>query len=232
MRAPLYSPILSALPDDDLAYILGRGRLETYSEGDLIFITGDLPRSIYLVEDGVVKLSTIDGRHREVIVGLSLAGDLVGEVAALEDRAHPFDATAAGPCAVASMPAEELLAVLERSPRASIELARSLSTKLRLMARQTVERTTGPARARLAGRLLELADTLGRMNSGQIEIHLPFSQEELARLSGMCRETACKSLSTLRAQGVLDYEGRRIRVLRPDVLERISCGARVVTPCR
>jgi hypothetical protein len=42
----------------------------------------------------------------------------------------------------------------------------------------------------------------------------------------MCRESACKTMSKMKKQGVIDYKGRKLRILRPDVLEKIRCAGR------
>ena len=90
------------------------------------------------------------------------------------------------------------------------------------MSDTAVERTSSEVPARLAGRLLDLADLLGTVRQGAVEMELPLAQGDLGRLAGMCRESACKTLRRFKSQGLLDYRGRRLRILRPDALERWS----------
>jgi CRP-like cAMP-binding protein len=90
----------------------------------------------------------------------------------------------------------------------------------------TLERTSSEVPARLAGRLLDLGDLLGRIHQGALEIDLPVAQGDLGRLAGISRESTCKALRSFKSQGLLDYRGRRLRILRPDALERIRCAGR------
>jgi CRP-like cAMP-binding protein len=53
------------------------------------------------------------------------------------------------------------------------------------------------------------------------------AQGDLGRLAGISRESTCKALRSFQSQGLLDYRGRRLRILRPDVLERIRCTGRM-----
>jgi CRP-like cAMP-binding protein len=124
---------------------------------------------------------------------------------------------------VLGVPGALLVDAAARSHRAALELARSLARRNRWLCDAAVERSAGSVAARLAGRLLDLADALGQVGEGCVELELPLAQDDLGRLAGMSRESACKTLRHLQAAGVLAYRGRRLRILRPDALERIRC---------
>jgi CRP-like cAMP-binding protein len=79
---------------------------------------------------------------------------------------------------------------------------------------------------------LDLAELLGRQRGDAIDVDLPFPQRDLGGLAGMCRESACKTLSRWKSEGTVDYQGRRLRILRPDVLYRIRCAGRGAGPSR
>jgi CRP-like cAMP-binding protein len=127
---------------------------------------------------------------------------------------------------VLGIDADMFVQMLSRSPSGALELARAMAQRTRWLCDAALERSTATVPARLAGRLLDLADLLGRVDRGAIEMELPLAQEDLGSLAGMCRESACKTLRTFKRQGLLDYRGRRLRILRPDALERIRCSGR------
>lgn len=220
--ATLCSPVLSALDPPVRSRLLLRAVPRELERGDVLVLAGAPSRRIYAVARGVVKLVARSQDGRESIVALAAAGDLVGEVALLVGDREPLDAIAATRCEVHSLDGPGFLEALASSPAAAIALARSEAERFRWASAAAFERHRVVSE-RLAGRLLDLAELLGRVRGGVIELDLPLAQGELAELAGMCRESACKALRRMRAEGVLDYRGRRLRILRPDALERMRC---------
>ncbi|NIT78170.1 MAG: winged helix-turn-helix domain-containing protein, partial [Thermoplasmata archaeon] len=56
----------------------------------------------------------------------------------------------------------------------------------------------------------------------QLDIGLNLSRAELAELAGIAPETAIRTLSRLREQGLLQLEGHRINILDLDGLQRLA----------
>ena len=182
-----------------------RGR-RSLSRGAVLHWTGEPAGAIHLVERGALKFVDRDEDGRETIVGIALPGDCAGDVAATDGGPQPFDAVAVVP---------SIVAVLDPSAGASLVSA-SLARRARRLAAMVHERSSVNAGARVAACLLDLAD------GGELRIPLP--QGDLGRLAGASRETVCKELKRLRAAGAVAYRGRTLRILRPDVLERLRCG--------
>lgn len=224
---PLSSPVIDALNDGDRRIVLDRLVRRPLEPGEPLYLAGDRKRRLHVVEIGLLKLSARTHEGDETILFLALPGDVVGDVAALDDLPQPLDAVAASPTVVLGIDSDLFVEILQRNPAAALELARQMGRRLRWICDATLERTSSEVPARLAGRLLDLADLLGRMHAGAIEIDLPLAQHDLGSLAGMCRESACKTLRRFKADGLLDYRGRRLRILRPDGLERIRCAGRM-----
>lgn len=227
MHATYHSPVLDALSAKDRHDLMDRSVSKVLEAGEFLFLSGDEPRRLFLVETGVLKISVVDTEACETVVGLLVEGDLVGHDALVEDMPHHADVVAVGPCRVRSLDGEHLLMILERDPRAALEVARSLAERLRKTREMALERTTGEVPNRLAGRLMELAELLGRMHSGTIVVDLPLDQTDLGKLAGICRESTCKAMSRFRKHGIVDYTGKELRILRPDLLQKLRCGGRL-----
>jgi CRP-like cAMP-binding protein len=190
------------------------------------------------VTGGALKLVARDGGGRETIGGLAVTGDIVGDVAALDGCPQDLDAVAASRSSVLGVDSATLLSALSADPKAALVVARALAQRLRRAGAVAHERATGEVPARLAARLLDLAETLGESNGATLELHLPLAQDDLARLAGMSRESACKTLRKFKTAGLVDYRGRRLKIIRPDALEQIResggdlSAARVSAPSR
>lgn len=225
------SPLVSCLPERERERLLDRAVPRKLERGDALYFAGDLEGRVHLVLDGLMKLATCDAEGRPTTLALAAPGDLVGETAAVDGDAQPFDVIAVTPCELLGIDPELFLDVVTKNPAAALELARIVATRTRWIAAAAAERATNDVPARLAARLLDLAELLGRMRAGTIEVDLPLTRTDVGHLAGMCRESASKTLSSFARQGVLDYSGRTLRIFRPDALERIRCAGRAAIPC-
>ncbi len=224
------SPLIQVLSPREQVRLLDRAVPRTLGRGDTLYLAGDDDRRVHFVAGGMLKLCSCDHEGRETIVTLAVAGDVVGETAAADLDPHPFDVTAATTCDVIGVDADLFIDVITTNPAAARELARLAAVRIRWIAATAGERTTTDVPSRLAGRLLDLAELLGRMRSGTIEVDLPLTQTDVGQLAGMCRESASKTLSDWKRRGVLEHNGKTLRIFRPDALERIRCGAHAGGP--
>lgn len=218
--------VLDPMTPADRERLLARAVERRLVRGDVLAFAGDRPERVHVVVSGVLKLVGRDTEGNETILGLCLAGDVAGAVAAVDRRPQPYDYVAATAVTALGMDAEAFADALGRNPRSCLALARLLAGRTRWLCDAALERTSAHVPSRLAGRLLDLADLLGRRDGTAIDVDLPFPQRDLGGLAGMCRESACKTLSRWKSEGTVDYRGRRLRILRPDVLYRIKCTGR------
>src|SRR5687767_9712549 len=193
--------------------------------GDILHLAGDPASRVHLILDGVVKLSVRDSEGDETILGLAAPGSVVGDLAAVDGRPQPLDAIAATHGLVMGVDADLFVDVVFADPTAALELCRAQSDRTRWMVETALERTSGEVTARLAGRLLDLGRLLGSTQGGTIALELPLGQKDLGKLAGMCRESTCKTLRRLKADGIVDYQGKKLRILRPDTLRMMRCGS-------
>lgn len=226
------STVLDPLGPADRNRLLDRAVERRLSRGDTLAFAGATAERVHVLTAGVLKLVGRDADGGETILGLCLPGEIAGAVAALDARPHPYDYVAATPVTALGVDAGLFLEVLERNPASCLALTRLLTGRVRSLCDATLERTSAGVPSRLAGRLLDLAETLGHRHGGAIDVELPFPQRDLGGLAGMCRESACKTLSRWKADGTVDYSGRRLRILRPDVLSRLRCAGRGAGPSR
>ena len=60
--------------------------------------------------------------------------------------------------------------------------------------------------------ILQLADDIGKIKQGKVEIErLPF-QHDLANMAGTSRETISRTLHSFAKRGLIELEGTRLRI--------------------
>jgi CRP-like cAMP-binding protein len=224
------SEILDHLRPAERDLLLGRGVPRTLATGETLCFAGQAAGRVHLVTGGLLKLVGRDLEGNQTILGLCVPGDLAGAAETLTDDPPPYDHVAATRSDVVGFDGALFAEVLARNPEAALALATALTRRVRWLCETAQERSSAHVPARLAGRLLDLAELLGRQRAGYVELELPVPQRDLGGLAGMCRESACKTLRRWKAQGTVDYEGRTLRIRRPEVLRAIRCAGRGAAP--
>ncbi|MCL5885394.1 MAG: Crp/Fnr family transcriptional regulator, partial [Deltaproteobacteria bacterium] len=79
--------------------------------------------------------------------------------------------------------------------------------------------------ARLAKKILDLGDTFGVQEGGQVRIGVKITQKDLASMIGATRESINKQLKALRDQGLVRISGGTIEILKR---ERLVQKARIL----
>ncbi|MDQ4065515.1 MAG: Crp/Fnr family transcriptional regulator [Actinomycetota bacterium] len=218
-------PLLDALDPGVRARALDRAVARDLQAGSYLHFAGEPADFAHFVVRGAIMLGARDSAGNETSFGLVLPGEVVDEAGLLGARRHEVDAAACVAARVLAVDAVQLRAAIAASPRAAIALARHMESRLSWTRRAAQERATGTVAGRLAGQLLDLATALGRPRAGAIELTLPVDQARLAALAGSSREMTCRTLRRFKSGGVVDYNGRELRILRPDMLHRLRCGA-------
>jgi CRP-like cAMP-binding protein len=187
-----------------------------------VFHEGDDPGGVVVILSGRVKVSLSGSAGREVVLGFPGRGELVGELAALFDRPRSATATALDDVEALGIRAADFRRFFAENPRVAPLVYEQLTELLAEADRQRVDFATRDVTARIAGRLVELADEVGEPDGGGVRITLPLSQEELAAWTGASREAVAKSLHLLRELGWVETGRREIRVLDRDALKRLA----------
>jgi CRP/FNR family cyclic AMP-dependent transcriptional regulator len=192
----------------------------TFPRGQALFTEGDLGERVFMIESGWVTLRTHGPEGEEMILALRGPGEVVGEMSAFDGAPRTATAVAVGQVQAVVAPARTIAGVLERDVAAANDFARILARRLRESDRQRLEYTVLDTLARVARRLLDLAERFGEDTPEGVKVELPLSQEELASWCGSSRESTVKALRTLREVGALTTGRRQVTLHDVDGLRR------------
>jgi CRP-like cAMP-binding protein len=202
--------------------LLGRSR--DVRPGGVLVLEGDVASRAWLVVDGLVKVESSHPDGRSPILALRGAGELIGEVGALDGGSRSATVTAVLPTAVREFSSDELRSVVREDPDTAFALLAHLTGRLREADRFRVSYMGDDVPHRLAGCLCSLAERYGRptMDRRGMEIDLPLSQEDLASLIAASRDSVARTLQAWRKRGLVTTGRRRIVIVD---LERLRPGA-------
>jgi CRP/FNR family transcriptional regulator, cyclic AMP receptor protein len=215
---------MDALDGQQAATLRELGTIRRYARGAALFHERQpFDRALVLLSGRVKVCSTTDD-GREVVLAVRDAGELLGEMSAIDGEPRSATAVALEPVEVLAVPASSFLTFLERNPKVALLLMRSLVRRLREADGMRVEFAAQDTVGRVAARLVDLAQRYGQEHSSVIRIDLPLSQEELASWTGCSREAVTKALHAMRELGWIETGRRTVTVLQLDALRRRGAG--------
>lgn len=188
-------------PPDVLARFAAQARWIDAGPEETVVDFDDATTDVFFIVQGSVRvmLRTADG-ERTQILGEFVAGDVVGEMAAIDNAHRSAQVEALVRTRLCVLPAQDFLDLAFASPCVGLRVMRLLTARIRGLNRRLLEHTALPIRLRLAAELLRL----GRPRpDGTRAVSPPPTQEELAARVGARRETVSRELSALIRAGLL-----------------------------
>jgi len=211
-------PLFTDLPQTQLSSLVGTLERRTYRKGQVILRQGDEGNSLFVIVAGRVRVYTISADGHELTVWIYGEGDFFGEMALLNGEPRSASAMAMQKTELLVLHRQDFRNHLLSNPSTAIHIIETLSQRLRATTANAEELFSMNVTQRIARKLLELSERYGVLQDDGVMIDLDLSQDAIASLAGTTRESANRTLSQMRNQGILDVERVRIRVLRPDAL--------------
>jgi CRP/FNR family transcriptional regulator, cyclic AMP receptor protein len=209
--------VLGSLPDGTLDQLVRLGRTVHYPKGAAIYHRGTPGDSLLIILSGRIKISNIASSSREVVLNFLAAGDLTGEMSALDGQPRSADATALDATEALLVYRRDILAALNQNPQAYLGLVTALTGKLRAVSAM-VEHNLLQMAGKAASGLLRLAGQHGRPVAGGTLVDLKLSQKDLGNYIGLSRENTSRELNRLKDEGLIRVDGASITILDLDAL--------------
>src|SRR5574343_192051 len=208
-------PWFAGLPDTMQAALQALGQPRRLPPGGFLFLREDAPDGLYGILDGsvVIGSSSLMGKH-SVLTRLA-AGHWFGEVALFDHGPRTHDAGSDRGCLLWHVPQAALLGWLQGWPQGWLPLGQLMAAKTRKLMQGLAQQTLLSPEARLAQRLLLLADGDGRIR---------LSQEALASATGISRQTCNAILRQLADAGLISVGRVQLQVHDRSALQQLESG--------
>jgi CRP-like cAMP-binding protein len=208
-------PIFSELDDKTLEKVSRLGAVQSFAKDSIILSEQEAGSALFVIVSGKVKISRVsnDNVEKEVILSLLNPSDFFGEMALLDGQKRSATVTAIEDSKVFIIQRNDFLDLLRSYPEVSISLLQELTQRLRAAGMKIKSLSLKDAEGKVATVLLQLADDIGKIKQGVVEIEkLPF-QHELANMAGTSRETISRTLHSFAKKGLVELEGSKLRII-------------------
>ncbi|MET0310587.1 MAG: Crp/Fnr family transcriptional regulator [Burkholderiaceae bacterium] len=201
----LANPWFAGLPAAVRGALVSGSELVRLRPGEMLFRQGDAAdergSGFYALLSGALKSSSLREDGREAILVVLEPGNWFGEISMLDGLPRTHDTTAMQECEVAVLPRAAFESLMQR-PAFSQAVAQLMAARLRGLFALMEDATLRSLQSRVARRLLMLA----RGDATQAHDFRPsvqVSQEALAMMLGISRQTLSKELKVLAQAGAI-----------------------------
>lgn len=208
--------IFSSATPELKAAIAGTAVAISLPAGTVLFSQGDEASSFYIVDEGEIEIGVLSPEGKKLTLEVMTPGEVFGEIGLFAGR-RTASATAIGPVRLRMVRRRDLMEAIRAEPELALQFIDMLCERLRVVSEKLEERSFMPLPARLARRLLHLADKLAP--AGGV---IPVSQAALGDFVGATREAVAKTLAVWRARGWVGLSRGAVRILDKHALEILA----------
>jgi CRP/FNR family transcriptional regulator, cyclic AMP receptor protein len=172
-----------------------------------LFLQGAIPREVFYVERGMVKLIHMSMNGQELAVGLPSQGSLLGAASVIVEEPYPFTAITVTSCALSRIPADRFLHLAKTDEQLCWYLHEIHSREVHQQAGQLAALRYLSARQRFERLLLRFLSSMpAHQRQPSMKVRLPLKHWEIAQLIGVRPEHLSRVLQQIKQEGVLREE--------------------------
>jgi CRP/FNR family cyclic AMP-dependent transcriptional regulator len=213
-------PFLAALDASNREALAAAAKRRRFRRGETIFHKDDPGESLFIIDEGSVRIYLPSPQGTDLTLAVLGPGDFFGDMALLDGRPRSASAEALQETETAALDRGDFTAVIRSQPEAAMAVLAAVAQRLRETNEMAEDLAFLDVGGRLAKKLLELAATYGVQRPEGTILDLPLTQEGLANMVGVTRESVNRHLALFRQEGVIASEGRRFVIRDAEALRR------------
>ena len=213
-------PIFSDLSDSDLKKISEKMISRLYEKGKMILLEQSQGETFFIIISGVEKVTRLSDDGREVILAILGESDFFGEMSLLDGEGRSANIVANEQSEVVTLSRSDFLDCLQKYPKIAIALLEELAVRLRKSDQHIESLSLSDSEQRIGVTLIRLAEELGTIKQGDVNIkNLPY-QQDIANMAGTSRETVSRTLKLLETKNLLKRDGRNLTIYKFDLFRQ------------
>src|SRR5580704_2326389 len=115
-------PLFALLDDDEMAVLAAQVEIKKFAARQRIYKIGEPGKHAYVMISGVVRVTTVDQDHQEVLVDEPSHGDFFGFASMLEDTPHQTTALAIEETVCLEVSRDDIAVLLQQKPMAGMDM--------------------------------------------------------------------------------------------------------------
>jgi CRP/FNR family transcriptional regulator len=203
----------SALNAEEREHILVGARIVMANKSEVLIEEGALAHALFLVVEGALRLTRINGRGHRIVAGFLFRGDLVG--ACIADR-YPFSVEAIDQVVLCRFERRHIREMNQKHQGLEWRMITAASNEFLQCQMHLDIVMGGSVEAKLARFLLHIGGRIGEPVAAGTHIQLPMSREDIAHYLGHSLETISRAFTKLREHGAISTPHRTQLIISDD----------------
>jgi CRP/FNR family cyclic AMP-dependent transcriptional regulator len=212
--------LLEGLAPEKLDALARQCVWRNYEAGKRIISRNAADRDVYLLVSGRVRITTYSQGGRQVTFRDISAGDIFGEVAALDDKPRSADVIALDSALLASMSPAVFRRLLAEEPLVGARVMTRFAALVRSLSDRVIDLSTLGVQNRIHAEILRLARAAG-VARNRARLEPGPKHADIASQVSTYREQVTRELSALARAGILEKDGAAIVVRDVARLEKM-----------
>ena len=204
--------------DDLKNYFCDFGISKKYKKGETIYKEGESSNNVFLVYKGKIKSYKVDEYGKELILNIHKGDDFMGLSAIIENSFYYESVMAMENVEVIHISKNGTREILENNYKLSLEIFQLVNENLTEVKEQLLQMAYGSMKRKTAQTILKFANMMTHKPTSSINI----SRRDLAGVAGIATESLIRTLTDFKKKGILEIEGRNIKILDLEKLEAIT----------
>ncbi len=209
--------LFPALSDEDLLIFQSNSSIIKLKKGQNLFISGDIPRAIYGVANGCLKIVRESQEGESVITRIARAGTIIGIREVFGDFKYSRTSVALKDSEVFSIDKDIVLSLIKRNPAVALQFMKIFCVELARMEKRIESDLYRPAKNRVAAVIFELYNLFAESDSMRFDT--PLNRRDIAELADVTPETVSRSIAEFKNTGILSTQGSYFTILDLNALQ-------------
>ncbi len=193
----------------------------TYPTGAVLFAEGQVPRGVFVVRRGRVKLSICGSDGRTLILSMVEAGDPLGVAAVVSSRPYEATAETQEPSEISFLRQSDLLRLMRLHGELALWVTQHISADYATTCREIRDLILSDSATEKLARLLVGWLDQNTTSKHPSQMKLALTHEEIGQMIGTSRETVSRLFAGFKKQRLIQQTGSTLVVPNRLALESL-----------
>lgn len=204
-------PIFNFLSNEEMAEIQKIVKKKTYVKGEMIFLAGEENNNLYVVHQGLVKITKYSNDGKEQVLRILRPGDFLGEHNLFSNKSLDINAQAVHNSKLCVIEGSKLKELILKYPEIAFKILEDISYRLAKAEELLKNIAIESAEKRVIDLLISLCDENN-------VVTLDMKKKDIASMLGMSAETLSRTLSNLEKNNIIRQSKNKIIILDENYL--------------
>jgi CRP-like cAMP-binding protein len=221
--------LFGCLPNEALADIDRRTTELHLQRGEMLFLSGEQAKGLFVVVAGKVRVFQHSEDGREQVMHVDTDGSVIAEVPVFDDGPYPASAACETDVEVLFIEKSDMHELCAKYPSLALTALRLMAQRVRRHAQLVESLSFHEVGQRLALFLLAEAQRTGPASAQQMTFPLVLSNHQIANRIGSVRDVVARAFARLKHDGLITAKGRTLLIPDARALRLYAANAQKAT---